>query len=86
MSAAIVKALSPNLDLVRTKSLKKPLSYSRAEPFTSLNPFTARVFFMKEFCEATHLWPHLAVKGLSTNPPQNHDYIFLIFPVSYLTL
>ena len=149
MSAAIVKALSPNLDLVRTSDvkstvrvtvnlrvheddlkLKKPLSYSRAEPFTSLNPFTARVFFMKEFCEATltfefvdeilrcdhsnksslpvlsHdaiclskvlkmkfgnlvkicLWPHLAVKGLSTNPPQNHDYIFLIFPVSYLTL
>ena len=105
MSAAIVKALSPNLDLVRTSGvkstvrvtvnlrvheddlkLKKPLSYSRAEPFTSLNPFTARVFFMKEFCEATHLWPHLAVKGLSTNPSQNHDYIFLIFPVSYLTL
>ena len=63
MSAAIVKALSPKLDLVRTSGVKstvrvtgylrvheddlkltKPLSYSRAKPFTSLNPFTARVF------------------------------------------
>ena len=72
MSTAIVKALSPNLDLVRTSGekttvrvtgnlrvhkddlkLKKPLSYSRAKPFTSLNPFTARLFFMKEFGEVT---------------------------------
>ena len=72
VSAAIVKALSPKLDFVRTSGvkstvtvtgnlraheddlkIKKSLSYSRAKPFTSLNPFTARVFFMKEFCEVT---------------------------------